>query len=441
MLDAMRVAAERLELPFDLFCERISVLTARHDRRHQRHDPAQGRESRPDHDEGARGRDPHHARLARRHLARHRQGRALPRELRSRIRSSPSACPRRIGARRLLRRRRGRRSTRSRPKRAIRELVAEGCEAIAICFLWSFRNPGHEQRVREMVRAIAPDLFVSCSIDIAPKWGEYERDDRDGAERLYRPGDVALSREPRPRAESAPLYAAAADHAVRRRVDLGRQGHGLAACSRSTPARCRASPASVFFGELIGVPNIITTDMGGTSFDVGIIAGGQPEYSFISNVIQYDYFLPKVDIQAIGSGGGSLARVNGFSRTLDGRSRQRRRGPGSGVLRQGQRDADGDRRRRRARLSRPRQLPRRADEARQGPGGGRGEVGRRQARPVARAGGKRHRHDRRVQDGRHHPQDDGREGPRPARVRAVRVRRRGAGARRPCSARSSACRR
>jgi N-methylhydantoinase A len=73
---------------------------------------------------------------------------------------------------------------------------------------------------------------------------------------------------------------------------------------------------SVFFGKLIGVPDIITTDMGGTSFDVGIIADGQPEYSFISNVIQYDYFLPKVDIQAIGSGGGSLARVNEFSRTL-----------------------------------------------------------------------------------------------------------------------------
>ena len=69
---------------------------------------------------------------------------------------------------------------------------------------------------------------------------------------------------------------------------------------------------SVFFGKLIGVPDIITTDMGGTSFDVGIIAGGQPEYSFISNVIQYDYFLPKVDIQAIGSGGGSLARVDAF---------------------------------------------------------------------------------------------------------------------------------
>jgi N-methylhydantoinase A len=73
---------------------------------------------------------------------------------------------------------------------------------------------------------------------------------------------------------------------------------------------------SVFFGKLMGLSNIITTDMGGTSFDVGIIADGQPEYSFISNVIQYEYFLPKVDIQAIGSGGGSLARVDTFARTL-----------------------------------------------------------------------------------------------------------------------------
>src|SRR6267142_414938 len=66
----------------------------------------------------------------------------------------------------------------------------------------------------------------------------------------------------------------------------------------------------------MGVPNIITTDMGGTSFDVGIIHGGQAEYSFVSNVVQYEYFLPKVDIQAIGSGGGSLARVDAQSKTL-----------------------------------------------------------------------------------------------------------------------------
>src|SRR3989475_5339155 len=64
------------------------------------------------------------------------------------------------------------------------------------------------------------------------------------------------------------------------------------------------------------IANIITTDMGGTSFDVGIIYGGQPVYSFVSNVAQYEYFLPKVDIQAIGSGGGSLARVDPAAKTL-----------------------------------------------------------------------------------------------------------------------------
>ena len=56
--------------------------------------------------------------------------------------------------------------------------------------------------------------------------------------------------------------------------------------------------------------------MGGTSFDVGIVYEGRPQYSFVSNVAQYEYFLPKVDIQAIGSGGGSLARLDSGTRTL-----------------------------------------------------------------------------------------------------------------------------
>src|SRR5262245_38692229 len=58
---------------------------------------------------------------------------------------------------------------------AIRELVAEGVQAIAICFLWSLRNPEHELRVKKLVEKIKPELFVTCSVDIAPKWGEHER--------------------------------------------------------------------------------------------------------------------------------------------------------------------------------------------------------------------------------------------------------------------------
>src|SRR3982750_2362472 len=52
---------------------------------------------------------------------------------------------------------------------AIRELIAEGVQAIAICFLWSFRNPKHEHRVRELVKSIAKNVFVTCSVDIAHK--------------------------------------------------------------------------------------------------------------------------------------------------------------------------------------------------------------------------------------------------------------------------------
>src|SRR6185436_19531463 len=74
--------------------------------------------------------------------------------------------------------------------------------------------------------------------------------------------------------------------------------------------------ASMFLGSAMGEKNVITTDMGGTSFDVSIIHEGKPAYSFISNTDQYEYFLPKVDLQAIGAGGGSLARANRETRTL-----------------------------------------------------------------------------------------------------------------------------
>jgi len=74
--------------------------------------------------------------------------------------------------------------------------------------------------------------------------------------------------------------------------------------------------ASMFLGAAMRETNIITTDMGGTSFDVSIIHGGKPAYSFISNTGQYEYFLPKVDLQAIGAGGGSLVRVKPETRTM-----------------------------------------------------------------------------------------------------------------------------
>ena len=66
----------------------------------------------------------------------------------------------------------------------------------------------------------------------------------------------------------------------------------------------------------MGYENVITTDMGGTSFDIGVIHEGEPAYAFRSKVHQYEYYLPKVDIQAIGSGGGSMVRIDEITGTL-----------------------------------------------------------------------------------------------------------------------------
>ncbi|HKQ27821.1 MAG TPA: hydantoinase/oxoprolinase family protein [Burkholderiales bacterium] len=198
---------------------------------------------------------------------------------------------------------------------AIRELVAEGVQAIAICFLWSFRNPKHEHRVRELVKSISNDVFVTCSVDIAPKWGEYERVTA-----------TALN------AYLGPVMSGYLEKLDTTLTGLGyRHGLQIAQCGGGTVPVGRAGEAplltldsgpvsgvtaSMFLGAAMGERNIITTDMGGTSFDVSIIYDGKPAYSFISNTDQYEYFLPKVDLQAIGAGGGSLARVQPETRTM-----------------------------------------------------------------------------------------------------------------------------
>ncbi|HVJ10602.1 MAG TPA: hydantoinase/oxoprolinase family protein [Burkholderiales bacterium] len=200
-------------------------------------------------------------------------------------------------------------------EQAIGELLDAGVEAIAICFLWSFRNPKHELRVREMVKALSKKVFVTCSVDIAPKWGEYERVTA-----------TALN------AYLGPVMSGYLERLDSSLKTLGyRHGLQITQCGGGTVPVERAGEAplltldsgpvsgvtaSSFLGAAMGEKNVITTDMGGTSFDVSIIYDGKPAYSFISNTDQYEYFLPKVDLQAIGAGGGSLVRVQPEARTM-----------------------------------------------------------------------------------------------------------------------------
>ena len=198
---------------------------------------------------------------------------------------------------------------------AIKELINDGVEAVAICFLWSFRNSQHELRVKALVKRMEPRIFVTCSIDIAPKWGEYERVTATALNAYL--GPVMSG------------YLEKLDFSLKK---LGyRHGLQITQCGGGTVPVKRAGDAplltldsgpvsgvtaSMFLGAAMGEKNVITTDMGGTSFDVSIIHDSKPAYSFISNTHQYEYFLPKVDLQAIGAGGGSLARVRPETRTM-----------------------------------------------------------------------------------------------------------------------------
>ena len=198
---------------------------------------------------------------------------------------------------------------------AIRRLLAKGVEAIAVCFLWSFKRPEHEQRVKAMIERIAPKMFVSCSSDLVPKWGEYERTTA-----------VALN------AYIGPLMVGYLSNLDNRLKELGYgQPLQITQCGGGTISVAKAMEAplltldsgpvsgvagSLYLGKLMGCRNIITTDMGGTSFDVGIVFEDQPAFSFASHVNQYEYFIPRVDLEAIGAGGGSMVRLDETTRSM-----------------------------------------------------------------------------------------------------------------------------
>ena len=314
MLAAMRVAAERLELPFETFCEQIKVLThgttVGTNALIQRRGAKVGLITTRGHEDAI-------------HIMRGSRG-VNSRDIAKVVHFPESQKPDPIVPKRRIKGVSERIDcfgevvvplNEAEVETALRELLADGCDAIAICFLWSFRYPHHERRVAEIARRMAPELFVSASIDIAPKWGEYERTTATVLNAYIGP---VMSR-----------YLGSLDSELKRNhynnpLQIAQCGGGSVSVEKAMESpilTLDSGPVagvtgSAYFGKLIGTPNIITTDMGGTSFDVGIIAGGLPEYSFKSNVIQYEYFLPKVDIEAIGAGGGSLAVVDPIGKSL-----------------------------------------------------------------------------------------------------------------------------
>ncbi len=200
-------------------------------------------------------------------------------------------------------------------RKAVESLVDAGCEALAICCLWSFLRPEHEQRIKAIASEMAPDLYVTCSTELAPKWGEYERTTA-----------VALN------AYIGPITVGYVTRLDQQLKELGyKPPLQITQCAGGTITvpKAQAAPlltldsgpvsgvtGSVYLGGIMGYPNIITTDLGGTSFDVGVIHEGEPVVSYKSLVHQYEYFLPKVDVQTLGTGGGSKVWIDAATKTL-----------------------------------------------------------------------------------------------------------------------------
>lgn len=191
---------------------------------------------------------------------------------------------------------------------AVRALLDRGVASFAICFLWSFRNPVHEARAKEIVQEMAPDAYVSASYQACPITGEYERT-----------STIAINAYAGP---SLKRYAEALDDDLQRsglprpillmKSDGGAASIGSAVTSAaqtvySGPAA--GAVASSFLADRLGQENLITFDMGGTSTDVALVLRGQVQTTTQQQLDRQALAMPMIDVTSVGAGGGSLGWV------------------------------------------------------------------------------------------------------------------------------------
>jgi N-methylhydantoinase A len=196
------------------------------------------------------------------------------------------------------------------------QIKAEGIGSIAICTLNSFANPVNEMRIADGLRQLLPDAFISVSHEIVNEWREYERTSTTVLNSYVLP--VFHDYLERLRAELAQLGLETEAHIMQ-----SNGGVMTAAAAGRRPIRTLLSGpvGGTVGGGVIGrlasadpalaAVNIVTADMGGTSFDASLIIGGEIETSSRSEVAGRPLLTPSVRVNAIGAGGGSIARVEG----------------------------------------------------------------------------------------------------------------------------------
>ena len=192
---------------------------------------------------------------------------------------------------------------------AMRTFAAEGVESVAICFLNSFLNPVHEQRVAELVKEMAPELWVSVSSSLIPVAGEYDRLSTTVVDAYVAPRLIsylrALDAELKELGLGPPLL-------------LVKNNGGTAAVEeviREPIVQTLSGPASAvgalrYYSGPLATSELISVEVGGTSCDVVLMDGGEVAVTDRLSIGDYDTVVPSVEIHSVGTGGGSIAGVD-----------------------------------------------------------------------------------------------------------------------------------
>ncbi|RBY79855.1 hydantoinase/oxoprolinase family protein [Geodermatophilus sp. TF02-6] len=209
---------------------------------------------------------------------------------------------------------------------AIARLIELEVEAVAVCLLWATENPAHELAVAELVEQELPSVFLSLSHEVAPSVGEYARASTTVANAAL--GPIAgsyltdLERELGELGMTAPiLMTTSAGGVVPARTVTQRPVSNLL----SGPASCVVAGQKL--GAELGTSHVLTMDVGGTSFDVGVVVDG---IALMSDQVTFggaDMRVPSIDIASIGAGGGSIAAVEGGVLSVGPRSAGAEPGP------------------------------------------------------------------------------------------------------------------
>jgi len=188
-------------------------------------------------------------------------------------------------------------------------LQREGAESLAVCFLFSYLNPDHEQQAGEIIRRRFPNVYISLSHEVIPQIKEFDRLSTTVINSYVGP---VFSRYLSHLGERFQPYPQLND------VLIMQSNGGVAPIDDSSRMAVRAIlsgpaggvSAAAYLGQLLGEPKIIAFDMGGTSTDISLIEDGIPHIANEKFEAGWKIAAPMIDIHTLGAGGGSIARVD-----------------------------------------------------------------------------------------------------------------------------------